>query len=193
VESGFRPRSCSKNITMTPDLDALTHHDVLPDGTRVLVRPLRPADAALYPDFITHVTPDDARLRFFVAIKELSDERISELTHLDYARAMAFIAIDDTAGKMLGVVRLHLDDDRAGGEYAVIVRSELKGHGLGWLLMQRMIEYARAIGLKRVHGQVLAENTTMLRMCAELGFHIDDDPSSKSVKVVTLRLDAERG
>jgi acetyltransferase len=176
---------------MTPDLDALTHHDVLPDGTRVLVRPLRPADAALYPDFIAHVTPDDARLRFFVAIKELSDEPISELTHLDYARAMAFIAIDETAGKMLGVVRLHLDDDRTGGEYAVIVRSELKGRGLGWLLMQRMIEYARAIGLKRVHGQVLAENTTMLRMCAELGFHIDDDPSSKSVKVVTLRLDAQ--
>jgi acetyltransferase len=175
----------------TPDLDALTHHDVLPDGTRVLVRPLRPADAALYPDFIAHVTPDDARLRFFVAIKELSDERISELTHLDYTRAMAFIAIDETAGKMLGVVRLHLDDDRTGGEYAVIVRSELKGRGLGWLLMQRMIEYARAIGLKRVHGQVLAENTTMLRMCAELGFHIEDDPSSKSVKVVTLRLDAE--
>jgi RimJ/RimL family protein N-acetyltransferase len=106
---------------------------------------------------------------------------------------MAFIAIDETAGKMLGVVRLHLNDDRTGGEYAVIVRSELKGHGLGWLLMQRMIEYARAIRLKRVHGQVLAENTTMLRMCAELGFHIDDDPSSKSVKVVTLRLDAESG
>jgi acetyltransferase len=175
----------------TPDLDALTHHDVLADGTRVLMRPLRPADAALYPDFIAHVTPDDARLRFFVAIKELSDERISELTHLDYTRAMAFIAIDETAGKMLGVVRLHLDDDRTGGEYAVIVRSELKGRGLGWLLMQRMIEYARVIGLKRVHGQVLAENTTMLRMCAELGFHIVDDPSSKSVKVVTLRLDAE--
>ena len=126
-----------------------------------------------------------------MAIKELSDERISELTHLDYTRAMAFIAIDETAGKMLGVVRLHLDNNREGGEYAVIVRSELKGRGLGWLLMQRMIEYARAIGLKRVHGQVLAENTTMLRMCAELGFHIVDDPSSKSVKVVTLRLDAE--
>ena len=89
---------------------------------------------------------------------------------------------------MLGVVRLHLDDDRRGGEYAVIVRSALKGHGLGWLLMQRMIEYARAIGLKRVHGQVLAENTTMLRMCAELGFQISDDPGAKGIKVVTLTL-----
>ena len=81
---------------------------------------------------------------------------------------------------MLGVVRLHLDADRRGGEYAVIVRSAFKGHGLGWMLMQRMIEYARMIGLERVHGQVLAENTTMLRMCAELGFQIDDDPHARA-------------
>ena len=173
---------------MTPDLEALTHHDVLSDGTHVLMRPLRPDDAALYPDFVAHVTAQDARLRFFVAIRELSAERIAELTQLDYSRAMAFIAIDEAGGAMLGVVRLHLDADARSGEYAVIVRSGLKGLGLGWLLMQRIIEYARAIKLERVHGQVLAENTTMLRMCAELGFHIEDDPSAKGVKRVTLEL-----
>jgi len=173
------------------DLDALTHHDVLPDGTRVLMRVLRPEDSALYPDFVAHVTLEDARLRFFSAVSDLSDERIAELTKLDYERAMAFIAIDETTGDMLGVVRLHLDPDRRGGEYAVIVRSALKGHGLGWLLMQRMIEYARMIGLKRVHGQVLAENTTMLRMCAHLGFKVDDDPQTRVIKVVTLELDPD--
>src|SRR4051812_23307419 len=127
---------------MLSDLESLIHHDVLPDGTRVLMRPLKPADAALYPEFIAHVNLEDSRLRFFSAIKELSEERIAQLTRLDYSRAMAFIALDEAAGKMLGVVRLHLDDDREGGEYAVIVRSELKGHGLGWLLMQRMLDYA---------------------------------------------------
>ena len=173
---------------MTPDLDALTHHDVLSDGMRVLMRPLRPEDAALYPDFIAHVTLQDSRLRFFVAIRELSEERIAELTQLDFSRAMAFIAIDEASGAMLGVVRLHLDADARSGEYAVIVRSGLKGHGLGWLLMQRIIEYARLIGLERVHGQVLAENATMLRMCEELGFEIGDDLHAKGVKVVTLAL-----
>jgi acetyltransferase len=173
---------------MMPDQEALTHHDVLPDGTRVLMRPLRPEDAALYPDFVAHVTPEDSRLRFFTPIRELSDERIAELTQLDSSRAMALIAIDEDSGAMLGVVRLHLDADAKDGEYAVIVRSALKGHGLGWLLMQRIIEYARAIGLERIHGQVLAENTTMLRMCAELGFQIGDDPGAKGIKVVTLQL-----
>jgi acetyltransferase len=61
---------------MQPDLEALTRHDVLPDGTRVLLRPLKPEDAALYPDFAAHISLDDARLRFFSAIKELSEERI---------------------------------------------------------------------------------------------------------------------
>src|SRR3954463_9570901 len=173
---------------MRPDLDALIRHDVLPPAPRVLLRPLKPEDAELYPEFVAHIAPDDARLRFFSAIKELSEERIHELTHLAYERAMAFIAFDEAKCEMLGVVRLHLDPDRRGGEFAVIVRSAFKGHGLGWLLMQRIIEYARLIGLTRVHGQVLAENTTMLRMCAELGFHIEDDPHAAGVKVVTLQL-----
>src|SRR5829696_8362144 len=104
---------------MVPDLAALTHHDVLPNGRRVLMRPLRPEDAARYPDFITHVTPEDSRLRFFVAIRELSQVRIAELTRLDYSRAMAFIALDEATAEMLGVVRLHRDGDGRGGEYAV--------------------------------------------------------------------------
>jgi RimJ/RimL family protein N-acetyltransferase len=174
---------------MSVDLARWERHDVLPEGTPVLVRPLTPEDGALYPDFIDAVTLDDSRMRFFAPLRELSEGRIEQLTHLDYERAMAFIAIDEASGEMLGVVRLHLDDDRQGGEYAVIVRSQLKGHGLGWLLMQRMIEYASAVGLKQVHGQVLAENTTMLRMCAQLGFRIADDPNASYIKAVTLRLD----
>lgn len=173
---------------MRPDPDSLIHHDVLADGTRVLMRPLKPEDGTLYPEFAAHLTLADTRLRFFTAIAELSEERIHELTHIDYETAMAFIAIEETSGLMLGVVRLHLDKDLRSGEYAVTVRSALKGHGLGWLLMQRIIEYARLIGLERIHGQVLAENTTMLRMCAELGFDVTDDPGGSGIKRVTLEL-----
>jgi acetyltransferase len=176
---------------MPPDLSQWERHDTLPDGTHALVRPLRPEDAALYPDFISEVTLEDSRLRFFAPLHQLSEQRISEFTHLDYERAMAFIALDETSGRMLGVVRLHLDDDRKAGEYAIIVRSWLKGHGLGWLLMQHIIEYAKAIGLRRVHGQVLAENTTMLRMCSELGFQIATSSTSAAIKRVTLNLGAD--
>ncbi len=163
---------------------------MLPDGTRVLPRPLKPEDAALYPEFVAHIAPEDSRLRFFSAVKELSEQRIHELTHLDYERAMALIAFDEAKCEMLGVVRLHLEEDGRDGEFAVIVRSAFKGHGLGWLLMQRMIDYARMIGLARVHGQVLAENTRMLHMSAELGFQIEDDPGGRGIMRVTLELPA---
>ena len=68
------------------------------------------------------------------------------------------------------------------------MRSRLKDHGVGWLLMKHMIEFSRRKDLKVVQGQVLSENTTMLAMCAELGFHIADDPDDPGVKTVTLPL-----
>ncbi len=163
-------------------------HDVLRAGTRVFVRPLKPDDLAYYPEFLANVAAEDLRLRFFAPIRELSPAVLDGLTHLDYARAMAFVAFDEATGGVLGVVRLHRDPEGTGGEYAVLVRSSLKGRGLGWLLMRRVIEYARAEGLSVIHGQVLAENRTMLAMCAELGFDIADDPTEAGVKIVTLDL-----
>lgn len=163
-------------------------------GARVVIRQLRPGDGALYPDFLADVTRDDLRLRFFAPVAELSDALIHDLTHYDPQRAMAFIALSADDGRMLGVVRLHDDPENEGGkrgaEFAVLVRSSLKGHGLGWLLMKRMIGYAREHGIATVHGQVLAENTTMLAMCEELGFHIADDSNERGMKYVTLKPDA---
>jgi acetyltransferase len=163
-------------------------HVVLLKGDRVLLRPLKVADGALYPDFLADVTGDDLRLRFFAPMRELSPEMIDKLIHYDPANAMAFIAIDETSGRMLGVVRLHDDSSGKNGEFAILVRSKLKGHGLGWMLMKHMIAYAKEKGLETVRGQVLAENSTMLTMCAELGFHVTDDPDEKGVRLMTLPL-----
>ncbi len=162
---------------------------VLRDGTPVLFRALKPEDAALYPNFLKEVTADDLRLRFFAVMRGVSNELIDTLIHYDPAHAMAFIAIEEQSGRMLGVVRLHDDPNGNDAEFAILVRSRLKGHGLGWLMMKHMIAYAKTKGLKTVRGQVLAENSTMLTMCVELGFHIADDPGERGVKQVTLSLD----
>ena len=167
----------------------LERHVTLRDRTRVLLRPLKVADAALYPDFLNQVTREDLRLRFFSAMSEVRLELIDRLIHYDAAHAMAFIAIEEVSGRMLGVVRLHDDTNGENAEFAILLRSHLKGHGLGWLMMKHMIAYAKAKGLKTVHGQVLAENATMLLMCGELGFHTLDDAGERGLKVVTLPLD----
>lgn len=160
----------------------------LKDGSEIFVRPIRPEDETLYPDFLSEVTAGDMRLRFFAPVKEFNHAAIARLTQIDYARAMAFIAIDKASGGMLGVGRLHANANYDTAEYAVLVRSDLKGKGLGWLLMQTMIDYARSEGLKSIEGQVLVENTTMLRMCEELGFSITPDPDESDTVIVRRSL-----
>jgi len=99
---------------------------------------------------------------------------------------MALIAIEESSGAMLGAVRLHADANYENGEFAILIRSDLKGHGLGWQLMQMIIEYARSEGLKVIEGQVLRENTTMLTMCKELGFEVAADPNDPEICIVRL-------
>jgi acetyltransferase len=158
------------------------------DGAQILVRPVRPEDEPLYGPFFAAVTPQDLRLRFFAPVKEFGHAFIARFTQIDYARAMAFIAVDEASGEMLGVVRLHADANYERGEYAVLVRSDLKGRGLGYLLMQMIIEYARAEGLQMIEGQVLSENTAMLAMCKELGFEIASDPQDPGTCLVKLAI-----
>src|SRR6185437_3332554 len=166
----------------------LERHVTLRDGAKVLIRPLTPADGALYPDFLSEVSTDDLRLRFFAPMREVSPELIDKLIHFDPKKAMAFIAVEEASGRMLGVVRLHDDDGGDTGEFAIILRTRLKGHGLGWLMMKHMIANAKDKGLTTVRGQVLAENVTMLHMCEHLGFHVRDDFSERGVKIVDLPL-----
>jgi acetyltransferase len=156
-------------------------HLTLADGRAIFVRPVRPEDEPLYGPFFAGVTAQDLRMRFFAPVKEFTHAFIARLTQIDYARAMAFMAIEESSGKLLGVVRLHANADYDTGEFAILVRSDLKGHGLGWLLMQLIIEYARTEGISTIEGQVLRENTSMLAMCRELGFQILPDPDDVGI------------
>jgi acetyltransferase len=158
----------------TGDFGLSDLRETIRGGERVLIRRVRPEDVALYPDFLRDVSVEDLRLRFFARIAELSAAEADKLSHLDYSHEMAFIALDEDTGQMLGLVRLKDELDEKTAEFAILVRSRLKGHGIGWLLMRRVIDYAKEKGLRRVYGDVLVENPAVLQMCAELGFHTQD-------------------
>jgi RimJ/RimL family protein N-acetyltransferase len=166
-------------------------HKTVPGGERVLIRRLRPEDVALYRDFLADVSAEDLRLRFFARVAELSAAEIDKLSHLDYRHEMAFVALDEDTGRMLGLVRLKDELDEKTAEFAILVRSRLKGHGLGWLLMRRVIDYGKEKGLRRVYGDVLAENSAMLQMSAELGFYEEDMGSD--IRRVVLDLENSGG
>jgi acetyltransferase len=160
------------------------------NGYRVFIRPIRPADEHLYGDFIGKLSPDDIRFRFLAPRKEFSHKVIARFTQIDYARAMAFVALDKEQKELLGVARLAADPDYVTGEYAIIVRSDLKGTGIGWALMRHLIRYAEKEGLRELTGDVLAGNQPMLEMCRALGFEITHDPEDLSICKVRLSLPA---
>jgi acetyltransferase len=158
------------------------------DGDVFRIRPIEPADIALYPDFLAKVSPDDIRLRFLALRKNFPDEMLKRLTQLDYDRDMAFVALEGATGALAGVGRLSCDPDRTVGEYALLVRTDLQGRGIGWQLLQQIVVYAKAEGIGRIEGVVLDENTGMLAMCREFGFTIAPKTDEPGLMLVTLDL-----
>jgi acetyltransferase len=176
------------NFAVRPYPSQWQRHIELRDGLRVFVRPIRPEDEPRIHEFLQRVTPNDLRLRFFAPMREFSHQFIARLTQLDYARAMAFVGFDEATRQMAGVVRIHSDSIYETGEYAILLRSDVKGRGLGWELMRLLIEYAKSEGLKTISGDVLKENTIMLEMCRHLGFEVKADPVEHGICNVKLEL-----
>jgi acetyltransferase len=186
--SGRQTSTANPRFAIAPYPKAQERRTSLKNGTPVQLRPVRPEDEEMYKVFFTHVAPEDIRLRFFGPVKEFSHAFIARLIQIDYARSFVIVAVEEVTGLMLGVVRLMLDVDREKGEYAILLRSDMKGQGLGWKLMKYMIEFARAEGVHEIEGQVLSENGPMLSMNQALGFKIMDDPNELGVKKVVLDL-----
>jgi acetyltransferase len=149
-------------------------------GVDYVLRAIRPTDVVHYPDFIAHLTPDDIRMRFLAPRKHFPDEMGLRLTQLDYDRDMAFIALDPS-GVMAGVARMYCDPDRRRAEYALIVRSDIHGRGIGTALLGHLIDYARTEGLEGLEGLILAENTAMQGLVKRFGFEISPDPDDRSI------------
>ena len=164
----------------------LEHGVTLGDGTQAHLRPVRPEDEPLLQDLARHMTEDAMRMRFFAPMKELSHRLAARLSQLDYDREMALVALSADTDTALGVVRYGADPDNRRAEFAVSVRSDRQGQGIGTLLMREIIAVARARGIGEIFGDVLPENRRMLQLCRDLGFaasaHPDDAAVTRVVK-----------
>lgn len=158
------------------------------EGTRFDLRPIRPADAALYPHFLQRVTAEDMRLRFLVPTPKLSHDTIVRLSQLDYDRDIAFVALEAESGELAGICRYGADPDHEKAEFGVLVRSDLHGIGLGTALMRQLLEYARADGIAVIEGVILRENVAMLDLAERLGFVPARQDDVSEAVTVFLRL-----
>jgi acetyltransferase len=143
-------------------------------GEEILLRPIRPEDETLHARFLARVDPADLQLRFFFhAVRDFPHAALARFTQIDYDREMAFIAWRSRAGgETLGVARVIADPDRERAEFAVLVRSDLKGKGLGRALMRRLIDYCREAGIGELTGEIMAANRSMLDLARSLGFEL---------------------
>jgi acetyltransferase len=160
-------------------------------GRALTVRPIRPEDEAQHLDFLQHLDPEDVRLRVFYSRRSIERSELARLTQIDYAREMAFVATapgPDGVEQTLGVVRAVADPDNVEAEFGIIVRSELKGEGLGELLLQQMVDYLRQHGTQRLVATVLSENTRMLQLARELGFTESANPDEPGTRWIEMPL-----
>jgi acetyltransferase len=160
-------------LAIRPYPEGLEETFKLRSGRDVLLRPIRPEDEPEHYEFLSKLTPEDIQFRFFGLIGRLPHTQMARYTQIDYDREMAFIASavrPDGKRETLGVVRAISDPDNREAEFAIVVRSDLKGQGLGTKLMEKIIGYLRDRGTRAVVGQVLKDNVNMLRLVREIGF-----------------------
>jgi len=147
---------------------------VLKDGSEVFVRPVRPEDKDLLTELVAGLSEESRHRRFMLTITYLPDRKLAQLTELDHHDSEALLALDTERGrKCLGVSRYTglMGTDVRVAEVAAVVADAWQGRGLARVLVERLIERARAEGVERLVALVRKSNRQALRLFEkQLGF-----------------------
>lgn len=167
----------------------------LPDGQTLLIRPIRPEDEPAYQKIFAGLTPEEIRLRFLHPMNTMSHSLAARLTQIDYDREMSLVVEGkDQAGEteLYGVVQISADPDKERAEFAILLRHDMTGLGLGPMLLRRIIDYARSQGIGELFGDVLNDNKPMLKLCRVFGFKVASDREDPGIMQVTLQLSSNK-
>lgn len=162
-------------LAVRPYPHQLEEKVILKNGEHCLFRPILPEDEPELQNFISQVTKEDLYYRYFSEINEFTHEDLANMTQIDYDREMAFVAVRrlNDRDEILGVTRAISDPDNIDAEFAVLVRSDLKGLGLGRRLLEKLIAYTTEHGLQRLNGITMPNNQGMVTLARKLGFKVD--------------------
>lgn len=162
-------------LAIRPYPSELEEQVTLRDNSVVMLRPILPEDEPQHAEFIHNVSKEDLYKRFFSDVGEFNHEALANFTQIDYDREMAFVAVDnnDGEGKIIGVSRALINPENTDAEFAILIRSDLKGNGLGKILLQKVIDYCRLKGTVQISGMTMPTNRGMLTLAQKLGFEVD--------------------
>jgi acetyltransferase len=165
----------------------------LQDGLVVIIRPIRPDDAARLQEGFTHLSADSIYYRFLDSTKQITDEQARRLSNLDYVNQMALVATitEDGEERLVGVARYALVGDKSPGaaETAVIVRDDYHGRGLGTILYTRLIEYAQQHGVQVFVATVHQSNTRIMKFIRRSGLSFDREVLEPGTLLIKIHLD----
>jgi acetyltransferase len=184
-------RPAAERLAIRPYPKELEETVILPNGQKLLLRPIRPEDEPAVHDLFQRLSPEEIRFRFLHTMKILSHDLAARLSQIDYDRQMALVLAEgggQGSPALCGGVRISADPDNTAAEFAILLRSDMTGKGLGPMLMRKIIDYARSRGIGEIYGEVLAENHTMRRLCEAFGFSIKAVPDDPGVIRAGLKL-----
>jgi GNAT superfamily N-acetyltransferase len=142
----------------------------LRDGSRVLLRPIRPDDKERLREGLARLSPESRHRRFLAPMHELDSAALRYLTEVDHRDHEAIVALDTDGGHGVGVARFVRHRDRfEAAEAAVTVADDWQGRGLGTLLLEVLAARAREEGITRFTALMLARNEDMMALLERLG------------------------
>lgn len=139
-------------------------------GLQVAVRPATEADEAALADFFDQVSDEDRRFRFMVAGEHVSHEQLDPLIHADHFRTESFLGLDPADGAVIASGMLACDNALDTAEVAISVRSDRKGQGVGWALLDFLGQEAARRGVRRVIAIESRDNHAAIELEREKGF-----------------------
>lgn len=160
------------------------------DGMPMTVRPIRPEDAAMHREFFHKLSDETRYNRLMNTLRELSTAMMVRFTQLDYAREMALIGViqEDGQDAIVGVSRFVTNPDADSCEFALVIRDDFQGQGLGRILMEQLFDAAREKGLKVMEGEIFANNTNMLKLMTRLGFELGPHAEDPGLRMAVKQL-----
>jgi len=164
--------------------------DIKIKNQAIHIRPINSNDIEREKQFVEKLSPESRHFRFLDGMHQLTDKAASDLCDIDYDKKMAFIAViknPNNGEQEIGVSR-YATDDKNECECAVTVADEWKNHGLGRILMNKLIDFARGKGKIVLYSIDLANNTHMHQLANDLGMNSQPDPDDATMVRYELTL-----
>lgn len=156
-------------------------------GASIHVRPVVPEDEALLAEMFRHVSPEDLRFRFLSSLREVSHDQLAMMTHVDYRRTISFVAIA-ADGVAVAVAMLAADADRSRAEVALSTRSDWKGKGVSYTLLDHVIRYATEEGIGTIEAIESVGHAEAISLERDLGFIAKPGAGDPGLRIVRRTL-----